>query len=104
LLAGAASSESIEAVRSAILGVYEKEASLDGTEIVVLATLGLFALNLLVPKPESTKPQTIKIDEEDHKTTFVMEDSFSYEISPSLGQVLKTYFGNRANRAASKSS
>ena len=92
LLAGAVSSES-EQVSSAITAVSEKEA-LEGTETVVLATLGLFALSLLIAKPESKKAHTIKIEEEGKKTAFVIEDKFSDEISPSLGQVLKTYFGN----------
>src|SRR5690242_18476810 len=60
LLAGAVTGES-EAVRSAIQRVSEKETSLEGTEIVILATLGLFALSLMIAKPESKKAHTVKI-------------------------------------------
>lgn len=92
LLVGAINSESVEAVRSALQGVNE-EASLEGTEAIVIATLGLFALNLLTSRPESTKTDTIKIEETGNKTTFVIEDKFAYEIGPSLGEVLKKYLG-----------
>lgn len=70
---------------------------LGGAEIVVLATLGLFALSLLITKSESSERHTIKIEEEDDRTTFVIEDQFSYEISPSLGEVLKAYFFETVN-------
>lgn len=56
LLTGAVSPENLEAVRSIIQEVFETEASLEGTEIIVLATLGLFALSLLAPKREYAEP------------------------------------------------
>ena len=94
LLTGAVSSESLDAVRSTTQEVCETQASLEGTEIIVLATLGLFALSLLAPKDESTRDYLIEIEEENLRTTFIIESSFSYEVSPHLGQVLKTYFGS----------
>jgi hypothetical protein len=92
LLTAAADSENAEAVRSAIKAAGRKELILEGTEIVVLATLGLFALNLLV-KGKSFERRTIKIEGDGGKTTFVIEDRVSYGISPSLGKLLKSYFG-----------
>lgn len=93
LLTAAADSENEEAVRSAIQGAGRKQLILGGAEIVMLATLGLFALNLLVTKGKSSERRTVKIEEEDGKTTFVIENEVSYGISPSLGQLLKSYFG-----------
>ncbi|MDQ1638774.1 MAG: hypothetical protein QOF62_2113 [Pyrinomonadaceae bacterium] len=93
LLTAAADSENEEAVRSAIQGAGRKQLILGGAEIVALATLGLFALNLLVTKGKSSERHTVKIDEQDGKTTFVIENEVSYGISPSLGQLLKSYFG-----------
>src|SRR5262245_46802620 len=68
LLAGAVSSESDEAVRSAIRNVDDQNAKPDGTEAVVLATLGLFALRLLISKSEATEDQIIRIEDKDQKT------------------------------------
>lgn len=93
LLTAAADPDNAEAVRSAIEGAGGKQLILGGTEIVVLATLGLFALNLLVTEQKSWKGQTIKIEEEAGKATFIIENQVSYGISPSLGQLLKSYFG-----------
>jgi hypothetical protein len=93
LLTAAADSENEEAVRSAIRGAGRKQLILGGAEIVVLATLALFALNLLVTKGKSSERRSVKIEEEDGKTTFVIENEVSYGISPSLGQLLKSYFG-----------
>jgi hypothetical protein len=91
LLTGAANSEKAETVRSAIQFSAGRELTPDGTEIVVLATLGLFALNLLT-KRESSEGLTIKIKEDGDKTNFVIENEVSYGISSSLGQLLKSYF------------
>jgi hypothetical protein len=92
LLTAASDPENAEGVRSTIEDAGRKELVLEGTEIVVLATLGFFALNLLAQGKSSEHP-TIKIKEEGGKTTVVIERRVSYEISPSLGQLLKAYFG-----------
>jgi hypothetical protein len=91
LLTGAANSEKAETVRSAIEFSDGRELIPDGTEIVVLATLGLFTLNLLT-KRKSSEALTIKIKEDGDKTNFIIENQVSYRISPSLGQLLKSYF------------
>jgi hypothetical protein len=91
LLTGAANSEKAQTVRSAIQLSAGRELIPDGTEIVVLATLGLFALKLLT-KRKSSEGLTIKIKEDGDKTNFVIENQVSYGISPSLGQLLKSYF------------
>jgi hypothetical protein len=91
LLTAAADPENAEAVRSVTKAAGRKELILEDTEIVVLATLGLFALNLLA-KGKSFERHTIKIEEDGGKTTFVIEDHVSYRISPSLGRLLKSYF------------
>jgi hypothetical protein len=92
LLTGAANSESAEAVRRAIEESSRKELTDGGAEIVVLATLGVFALNLLVKKHSSERP-AIKFEEQDGQTSFVIENQISYGISRSLGQFLNSYFG-----------
>lgn len=91
LLTGAANPETAETVRSAIQFSAGRELTPDGTELVVLATLGLFTLRLLA-KGKSSEGLTIKIKEDDGQTKFVIEDQVSYGISPSLGQLLKSYF------------
>jgi hypothetical protein len=101
LLAGAVSSERVEAVRSAIRNVNDQNAKPDGTEAVVLATLGLLALRLLISKSEATEDQIIRIEDEDQKTILLIEENFSYEISSSLGQMLKMYFGNSGDSQVS---
>ncbi|MGB9178454.1 MAG: hypothetical protein WCB68_04330 [Pyrinomonadaceae bacterium] len=93
LLTAAANPENDEVVRSAIAGAGRKQFILGGAEIVVLATVGLFALNLLVTKGKASEHETIKIEEADGKTTITVENQVSYGISQSLGQVLKSYFG-----------
>jgi hypothetical protein len=92
LLTAAADPEKVEAVTSVIEGPGRKELILEGTEIVVLGTLGLFALSLLA-KGKSSEGRTIKIKEGDGKTTFVIENQVSYGISRTLGELLKSYFG-----------
>ena len=94
LLTAAADPEKAGAVRSTIEDARKKGSILEGTEIVVLATLGLFALNLLA-REKSSERRTIKIKEDDSKTSVVIGDQVSYEISPSLGQLLKSYFGRQ---------
>jgi hypothetical protein len=92
LLTAVSDPENAEGVRSTIEDAGRKELILEGTETVVLATLGFFALNLLAQGKSSEHP-TIKIKEDGGKTTVVIEGRVSYEISPSLGQLLKAYFG-----------
>jgi hypothetical protein len=92
LLTASADPERVEGVTSAIEGARRKESILEGTEIVVLATLGFFTLNLLA-KGHSSVRRTIKIKEVDGKTSFVIEGQVSRGISSSLGQHLKSYFG-----------
>ena len=92
LVTAAADPERVEAVTSLIEGAGRKEVVLEGTEIVVLATLGLFALDLLLRKGESSDRHTIEIEEQDGNTILVIESGISYGVSPSLGQLLKSYF------------
>jgi hypothetical protein len=93
LLTAAANSESAEDVGGAIEAAGRKELTDGGAEIVVLATLGAFALNCLVTKGNSSNRRTIRIEEEGGRTTFVIENQISYGISRSLGQFLNSYFG-----------
>ena len=92
LLTAAANSESAEAVGCAIQAAGSTESTDGGAEMIVLATLGAFALNLLVTKEVSSDRPTIKIEEEDGRATFVIENQISYGISRSLGQFLNSYF------------
>jgi len=93
LLTAAANSERAEDVGWAIAAAGRKELTDGGAEIVVLATLGAFALNLLVTKGDSSDRHAIRIEEEGGRTTFVIANQISYGISRSLGQFLKSYFG-----------
>jgi len=93
LLTAAANSENTEAVQWAIETADRKESTDRGAEIVVLATLGLFALSLLVTNRDSSERRTIVIEKDDGRTNFVIENQVSHEISRSLGQLLTSYFG-----------
>jgi len=95
LLTAAGDAENAETVRSAIQEACRKQVILEGVETVVLATLGLFALNLLITKGKSPGRRTMKIEEEDGQTKFVIENQISYGISPTLGEVLRVYFGRQ---------
>lgn len=94
LLTAAGDAETSEAVRSVIEEARRKQVIPEGAETIVLATLGFFALNILA-KGKSSQERTIKIKEDDGKTSFVIEDQVSYGISRSLGELLKSYFGSR---------
>src|SRR5438067_11639255 len=92
LLAAAGDAKNAETVRSAIREACRKQVILDGTETVVLATLGLFALSLLITREGSPERGRIKIEDDTGRATFVIENQVSYGISPSLGKVLRSYF------------
>ena len=93
LLTAVGDAKNAETVRSAIREACRKQVILDGTETVVLATLGLFTLNLLITREGSPERGRIKIKDDTGRATFVIENQVSYGISSSLAKVLRSYFG-----------
>ena len=91
LMSAALTPEYEEAVRKAVEGAGRKQYIFSGGEIVTLAAICLYALQVVITKGKTGEKETIRLKDKDGKTSTVIRKEVTYGIGPGLAAILKTY-------------